>query len=109
VFDALGARVIVGDVDQCYRMLEAIHARFPHKPARLRDYILNPKSNGYQSLHASVISERHWCIEIQIRTWAMHEVSERGSAAHSIYKHTWSGPSRRNVHADPTLAFQGSP
>jgi (p)ppGpp synthase/HD superfamily hydrolase len=110
VFDAIGARVIVDDVDQCYRMLAAIHASFPHNPGRVRDYILNPKPNGYQSLHASVLSERHWCIEIQIRTWAMHEISECGSAAHAAYKHAGSvGQSQCNGRVNSAPAFQGSP
>ena len=88
VFDKIGARVIVENIPECYRLLEAINARYLHCNARASDYILYPKPNGYQSLHASISFDDDWLIEIQIRTAAMHEVSERGTASHITYKAT---------------------
>ena len=83
--DVMAFRVIVDDVEQCYRALGLLHRRWPMVPGRFKDYISTPKGNGYRSLHTSVIhSERR--IEIQIRDKEMHAQAEYGLAAHWAYK-----------------------
>jgi len=84
--DLIAFRVLVDDVGQCYTALGIVHAMFPHLPARLKDYIAQPKSNGYQSLHTVVVSAEGNEVEIQIRTRDMHKVAEVGIAAHWRYK-----------------------
>jgi RelA/SpoT family (p)ppGpp synthetase len=84
--DVMAFRVIVKDVEQCYRALGLIHRRWPMVPGRFKDYISTPKRNGYRSLHTSVIHDSKTRIEIQIRDKAMHEQAERGLAAHWAYK-----------------------
>ena len=84
--DVMAFRVIVEDVDDVYRALGLIHQRWPMVPGRYKDFISTPKRNGYRSLHTSVIHDSNMRIEIQIRTRAMHELAERGLAAHWAYK-----------------------
>jgi RelA/SpoT family (p)ppGpp synthetase len=84
--DVMAFRVIVDDVDQCYRALGLIHRRWPMVPGRFKDFISTPKRNGYRSLHTSVIHDTKMRIEIQIRTRTMHEQAEQGLAAHWAYK-----------------------
>jgi len=84
--DVMAFRIIVPDVGECYRALGLIHRRWPMVPGRFKDYISTPKRNGYQSLHTSVIHDSKMRIEIQIRDRAMHELAERGLAAHWAYK-----------------------
>ena len=84
--DVMAFRVIVDDVEDCYRALGHIHQRWPMVPGRFKDLISTPNRNGYQSLHTSIIHDTKMRIEIQIRTRAMHEQAERGLAAHWAYK-----------------------
>ncbi|MCW8835378.1 MAG: bifunctional (p)ppGpp synthetase/guanosine-3',5'-bis(diphosphate) 3'-pyrophosphohydrolase, partial [Rhodospirillales bacterium] len=84
--DIMAFRVLVGNVDECYRVLGIIHGRYSGVPGRFKDYISTSKPNGYQSLHTGVLGPEGHRIEIQIRTREMHEVSELGVAAHWIYK-----------------------
>jgi RelA/SpoT family (p)ppGpp synthetase len=84
--DVMAFRVIVDDLDQCYRALGHIHRRWPMVPGRFKDFVSTPKRNGYRSIHTSVIHDTKMRIEIQIRTRAMHEQAERGLAAHWAYK-----------------------
>jgi GTP diphosphokinase / guanosine-3',5'-bis(diphosphate) 3'-diphosphatase len=86
VHDLLAFRIFVDDLGQCYTALGFIHARYQHLPDRIKDYIAQAKSNGYQSLHTVVIGPDNRQIEIQIRTHAMHRVAEAGIAAHWKYK-----------------------
>lgn len=86
VHDVYALRVIVPDEERCYLALHAVHGAFEPEPFRFKDYIASPKSNGYRSLHTTVRDERGYPLEIQIRSLAMHQAAERGSAAHWRYK-----------------------
>lgn len=86
VLDSIGLRVIVSSVDDCYRLLKHIQTNHAQVDSQIRDYIASPKPNGYQSLHVTVIDDEGALIEIQLRTTAMHQVAERGTAAHAGYK-----------------------
>ncbi len=93
VHDIVAFRIIVMDEKDCYRALKAIHERFEPLLLRFKDYIAQPKENGYRSLHTCVRSSDGLVFESQIRTLAMHEQADGGDAAHWRYKATpvWSG------------------
>ncbi|NJS40672.1 MAG: bifunctional (p)ppGpp synthetase/guanosine-3',5'-bis(diphosphate) 3'-pyrophosphohydrolase [Rhodobacteraceae bacterium] len=84
--DIYGFRVICGSVQDCYRILGVIHQRWRAVPGRFKDYISQPKSNGYRSIHTTVSGRDGKRVEIQIRTREMHEVAEAGVAAHWSYR-----------------------
>lgn len=84
--DLTGFRVLVHDVQDCYKALDYIHHHWSPKAGRFKDYISKPKPNGYQSLHTTVLDRKGEHIEIQIRTHNMHEIAEFGLAAHWQYK-----------------------
>ncbi|WP_456417241.1 RelA/SpoT family protein [Thiolapillus sp.] len=86
VADVFAFRILVDNVDTCYRVLGAMHSLFKPVPGRFKDYIAIPKANGYQSLHTVLVGPHGQHIEVQIRTHEMHKVAEEGIAAHWHYK-----------------------
>ncbi|QHQ37074.1 RelA/SpoT family protein [Algicella marina] len=84
--DIYGFRIITDSVDECYTVLGAIHQRWNAVPGRFKDYISQPKSNGYRSIHTTVSGRSAKRVEVQIRTRTMHEVAETGIAAHWSYR-----------------------
>ncbi len=86
VMDIYAFRVIVDSVDHCYRALGAMHGLYKPIESRFKDYIAIPRTNGYQSLHTSLIGPHGIPVEIQIRTQAMDQMADKGVAAHWLYK-----------------------
>ena len=84
--DIYGFRIITHSEDDCYRTLGAIHQRWRAVPGRFKDYISQPKSNGYRSIHTTVSGRDGKRVEVQVRTQAMHDVAETGVAAHWSYR-----------------------
>jgi len=95
--DIYGFRVITRSLPDCYAALGVIHGRWRCVPGRLKDYISNPKQNGYRSLHSTVSGLEGMRVEVQIRTQEMHEVAEAGVAAHWTYR---DGRKAANPFAD---------
>ena len=86
ISDIIGFRVILENVEDCYKALGIFHKQWNCIPGRFKDYISSPKINNYQSLHTAVIGPNRRPIEIQLRTMSMHEFAERGIASHWKYK-----------------------
>ena len=84
--DIFGFRVILPDVETCYRALGVVHTTWPVVPGRFKDYISTPKQNDYRSIHTTVIGPGNQRVELQIRTEEMHQIAEFGIAAHVYYK-----------------------
>jgi len=93
IFDVYGMRVIVDSVDECYRVLGAVHNLFKPIPGKFKDYIAIPKENGYQSLHTVLFGPHAIPLEVQVRTLEMDNFAETGIAAHWLYKESSEGGS----------------
>ena len=103
--DIYGFRVLTATEDDCYRVLGAIHQRWRAVPGRFKDYISQPKSNGYRSIHTTVSGRDGKRVEVQIRTRQMHDVAESGVAAHWSYR---DGARSENPFAvDPAKWLEG--
>lgn len=90
--DIFGFRVVVNDIEACYRALGIVHTTWPVVPGRFKDYISTPKQNDYRSIHTTVIGPGNQRVELQIRTEAMDQIAERGIAAHVFYKEGEGSP-----------------
>lgn len=86
VHDIVALRIVVPELEDCYRLLGVIHSMWRPLPGRIKDYIALPKINGYQSLHTTIFTGDGGIAEIQIRTPEMHDFAEYGFAAHHVYK-----------------------
>jgi len=91
VYDIAALRVIVDSTEDCYQVLGLVNSQWQPLAGRLKDYIANPKPNGYQSLHTTVFVGDGSIAEVQIRTREMHEIAEYGAASHAEYKNKDSG------------------
>ena len=84
--DIIGFRIVVDNIETCYKVLGIFHSNWSTIPGRFKDYISTPKINNYKSIHTSIIGPNKERVEIQIRTQHMHDFAERGVASHWIYK-----------------------
>ena len=86
ITDIMGFRIIMNNVEDCYKALGIFHSNYNCIPGRFKDYISSPKINNYQSIHTAIIGPNKRPIEIQLRTMSMHEFAQRGIASHWQYK-----------------------
>ena len=98
--DILGFRIIVKTEEDCYRALGVMHVNWQTVPGRFKDFISTPKANGYRSIHTTVIGPEKQRVEVQIRTQEMHDIAERGVAAH------WRYRERVGAQADDIKAYE---
>ena len=98
IYDMMALRVIVRTVPDCYHVLGVIHHNWTPLQERFKDYIANPKSNGYQSLHTTIFGPNGQLYEVQIRTHEMHRTADYGIAAHWLYKSQQVRPDELDQH-----------
>ena len=97
IYDLLGLRVLVDTVEDCYRVIGLVQSKYQPVPNRFKDYIANPKPNLYQSLHTTVYGEDKRIYEVQVRTYEMDEIAEKGVASHWSYKEKIDGSVKNNL------------
>ena len=97
IYDLLGLRVLVDDTEDCYRVIGLVQAKYQPIPNRFKDYIANPKPNMYQSLHTTIFGEDRRIYELQVRTYEMDEIAEKGIASHWSYKEQTDGSVKNNL------------
>ncbi len=97
IYDLLGLRVLTNTVEDCYRVVGLVQSRYSPIPNRFKDYIANPKPNMYQSLHTTVFGEDKRIYEVQVRTYEMDEIAEKGVASHWSYKEHIDGSVKNNL------------
>ena len=104
VYDVRAVRVLVNEVRDCYAALGVVHSLWKHVPKEFDDYIASPKENGYQSLHTAVVGPERKMLEVQIRSFNMHEEAELGVCAHWRYKED-SKPGRGSHSYEERIAW----
>ena len=103
--DIFGFRVVLEDVESCYRAVGVVHTTWPVVPGRFKDYISTPKQNEYRSIHTTVIGPGKQRVELQIRTEDMDRVAEFGIAAHAFYKDGVGSPTERLKRESSAFAW----
>src|SRR6201746_2333671 len=103
--DIFGFRVVLDDVEACYRALGVVHTTWPVVPGRFKDYISTPKQNDYRSIHTTVIGPGNQRVELQIRTEEMNQIAECGIAAHAFYKEGVGSPTERLKRESSAFAW----
>ena len=96
--DIMAFRVVVDDLETCYKALGVMHGNYRMVPGRFKDFLSTPKPNGYRSLHTSILGPHRHRIEVQIRTSEMHDIAERGVAAHWQYKQGYGKTEGKQYH-----------
>ena len=97
IYDVIATRILVPTVQDCYRILSDVHSRWKHVPQEFDDYISHPKPNGYKSIHTAIYGPDDQVVEIQIRTYDMHEEAELGVSAHWMYKEDTKGGTKKQT------------
>lgn len=97
IYDLLGLRVLCESVEDCYRVIGLVQSKYQPVPNRFKDYIANPKPNLYQSLHTTIFGEDERIYEVQVRTYEMDEIAEKGVASHWSYKEKTDGSVKNNM------------
>ncbi|MBD3652477.1 GTP diphosphokinase [Kangiella sp.] len=102
IYDVRAVRILVERVQDCYGALGIVHGEWQHIPKEFDDYVATPKENGYRSIHTAVVGPEGKILEVQIRTFQMHEEAEKGIAAHWAYK---EGANLAKVGVDEKIAW----